>query len=377
MKIKIVGAGPAGLYFALLLKQHNPDHDITIFERDGPTDTYGWGIVFSDKTLSYLKDNDSQSFEEIIDSFETWDNVDVVHLDRKISIHGNKFSGIARVRFLNILQQRCMELGVNLVFHTNIPAIDAVQDCDLLIGADGANSIVRRHYSEHFAPTLDVRKNKYIWLGTERLFNGLTLTFRQNEHGVFAAHSYKFNKKHSTFIVECVGNTWEKAALNNMSEPEICAYLEKVFEKDLQGHPLLTNNFVKWLNFVIVKNQRWFYKNVVLLGDALHTAHFSIGSGTKLAVEDSIALAQCFGKHKSPADALPEFERIRKPIVDQIQEAAHSSLVWFENADQKMSLDSIPFAFELMTRSHRVDHGNLKKRDPEFIAAYDSWQAHA
>jgi len=373
VKIKIVGAGPAGLYFALLMKQQNPDHDITIFERDGPNDTYGWGIVFSDKTLSYLKDNDLQSYTDITNSFETWDNVDVVHKDAKISIRGNKFSGIARVRFLGILQRRCRDLGVHLEFHTNIPDIDRVGDCDLLVGADGANSVVRRRYSEHFRPTLDQRKNKYIWLGTEHLFHGLTLTFRQNEHGVFAAHSYKFNKEHSTFIVECVGPTWDNAELGEMSEREICKYLEQVFNRDLGGHKLLTNNFVRWLNFVIVKNERWFHRNVVLLGDALHTAHFSIGSGTKLALEDSIALARCFAEHSDPQEALPSFERSRKPIVDEYQEAAHSSLVWFENADQKMSLDPIPFAFELMTRSHRVNYENLKKRDPEFVAGYDAW----
>jgi anthraniloyl-CoA monooxygenase len=375
VKIKIVGAGPAGLYFALLMKQLDCDHDITIFERDGPDDTYGWGIVFSDKTLSYLRDNDQKSYEDITNSFETWDNVDVVHRDAKISIHGNKFSGIARVRFLNILQQRCNELGVNIVFHTNIPAIEGIKDYDLLVGADGANSVVRRHHSEHFSPKLDTRKNKYIWLGTERLFHGLTLTFRENEHGVFAAHSYKFNKKYSTFIVECVGNSWENAGLGSMSEAGICSYLAKVFARDLQGYPLLTNNFVRWLNFVIVKNDRWFFDNVVLLGDALHTAHFSIGSGTKLAVEDSIALAQCFRTYPDPSKALPEFQRVRKPIVDDLQEAAHSSLVWFENADGKMHLDPLPFAFELMTRSHRIDHDNLRKRDPEFVASYEQWQA--
>ncbi|HEY7547816.1 MAG TPA: FAD-dependent monooxygenase, partial [Blastocatellia bacterium] len=298
MKINIIGGGPAGLYFAILMKKLDPAHEITIMERDGPNDTFGWGIVFSDQTFSYLKNNDFESFNDIITTAEVWDNVDVVHRDEKVTVRGNRFSGIGRLAFLNILHKRCRELGVDLRFHSNVSDVDAVVDCDLLVGADGANSLVRRAYTDYFQPSVDLRKNKYIWLGTHHLFHGLTLTFRQSEVGLFIAHSYKFNKTTSTFIVECSEETWKQSGLDRKTEQETCEYLAEVFKKDLEGEPLLSNNFVRWLNFPLVKNARWYHDKVVLLGDALHTAHFSIGSGTKLALEDSIALAGCFKSQK-------------------------------------------------------------------------------
>lgn len=375
MRIIIIGGGPAGLYFAILMKKLDPAHQITIFERDGPHDTFGWGIVFSDRTFSYLKDNDYESYAGITGSCEIWDNVDVVHKNQKISIGGNRFSGIGRLRFLNILHQRCRELGVDVRFHTNVTDVsELVKECDLLVGADGANSLVRRTYSDYFQPSLDMRKNKYIWLGTNQLFHGLTLTFREQEAGLFIAHSYKFNKTTSTFIVECDEETWRKAGFDKKSDDETCQYLAEVFKDDLDGRPLLSNNFVKWLNFVLVRNKHWSHQNVVLLGDALHTAHFSIGSGTKLALEDAIALAKCFAAHKEVDVALSEFENVRKPIVEEYQDAAYASLLLFENAKEEMPLDPIPFAYRLMTRSNRITDEKLRKRDPQFMAAYDRWR---
>jgi len=374
MKITIIGGGPSGLYFAILMKKLDRTHEITILERDGPNDTFGWGIVFSDQTFSYLKDNDKKSFSAITRACQQWDNVDVVHKDQKVTIRGNKFSGIARLAFLNILHKRCLDLGVDLRFNTNVTDLSELPPFDLLVGADGQSSFVRGSFGQAFQPTVDLRKNRYIWVGTRQLFEGLTLIFRQHEAGLFIAHAYKFNDTASTFIVECGDDTWRNARFDWMSDPETCEYLAQVFRNDLNGQPLLSNNFVRWLNFPLVKNKNWHHNNIVLLGDALHTAHFSIGSGTKLAVEDSIALAKCFKTEKDVEAALAEFQRIRKPIVDEYQDAAYSSLLFFENAENEMRLDPIPFAYKLMTRSKKIDYEKLKQRDPEFIAAYDKWR---
>jgi anthraniloyl-CoA monooxygenase len=371
MRITVVGAGPAGLYFAILMKKADPSHEIRVFERDGADDTFGWGIVFSDQTFSYLRDNDEPTFEKIVAACETWDNVDVVHRGQKISIHGNRFSGIARIAFLKILQRRAAALGVDLQFHSNVSDSTQLPAADLLVGADGANSFVRAHHAGYFQPEVAAARNKYIWLGTPRLFHGLTLTFRPTEWGPFAAHSYKFSSSLSTFIVECGPDTWERAGFPTMGERETCERLQSIFRDDLDGAPLLTNNFVKWLNFTLVSNRRWHHDRVVLLGDALHTAHFSIGSGTKLALEDAIALSNSFRDHHTVEAALPEFERARKPIVDALQSAAVDSLRWFENWSDDAGLDPVVFAYRLMTRSGRIDREKLRQRDPAFVAAYE------
>src|SRR6266545_4054071 len=341
MKINIIGGGPAGLYFAILMKKSNPEHQITVYERNGPDDTFGWGVVFSGKTLANLRVADTETHGQITRAFAAWDNVDVVHGDTKISIHGNSFSGIARLELLKILQRRCEHLDVKLLFRTEIPDVDPLRtNCDLLLAADGVNSTARKQYSNEFIPSLDVRPNRYIWYGTNKLFHGLTLTFRENQDGVFAAHSYKFNKSTSTFIIECDQETWDQAGFSTMSDDETRGYLERVFAKD------------------------------VMIGDALHTAHFSIGSGTKLALEDAIALFECFGRTHTVTAALSEFESTRKPVIEEYQAAAYESMRWFENARQYLNLSPLELAYALMRRSGRVSYEDLEKRDPAFIAAY-------
>jgi anthraniloyl-CoA monooxygenase len=372
MKINIIGGGPAGMYFAILMKQTDSAHQITIYERNGPDDTFGWGVVFSGKTLSNLRAADEVSHAEITRSFAAWDNVNVAHRDQNISIHGNSFSGIARLRLLKILQQRCEELGIVINFRAEITDINSLRaDCDLLLGADGVNSLVRETFKESFQPNLSTRPNKYIWYGTNRLFHGLTLTFRRRQGGVFAAHSYKFDQTTSTFIVECDPQTWSNAGFARMSDQETRAYLAGVFAVDLDGQPLLSNNS-KWINFVLVKNAHWSFKNVALLGDALHTAHFSIGSGTKLAMEDAIALKQSFDSAANVYEALRRFEEVRRPVIEAYQAAAYESMVWFENASEYMHLKPLDLAYSLMTRSKRIDYETLKRRDPAFIANYEN-----
>lgn len=375
MKINIIGGGPAGLYFAILMKKSNAAHQITVYERNGPDDTFGWGVVFSGKTLTNLRAADAESHAEITRNFEAWDNVDVVHHDEKISIHGNSFSGIARLQLLKILQRRCEALGVELLFHTEVVDIESLrQTSDLLVAADGVNSTVRREYAARFKPNQDVRPNRYIWYGTNRLFHGLTLTFRENEAGVFAAHSYKFNKTTSTFIIECDQQTWDAAGFSSRDEQQTREYLERVFEADLAGEALLSNKS-NWINFLLVKNEKWRFENLVMLGDALHTAHFSIGSGTKLALEDAISLHQCFETTAQVNDALARFELTRKPVIEEYQAAAYDSMRWFENSRDYMHLSPIELAYALMTRSGRVDDEDLRKRDPQFIARYESQSA--
>ena len=373
MKINIIGGGPAGMYFAILMKKADAAHEIIIYERNGPDDTFGWGVVFSGRTLRNLREADHESHVEITRDFEAWDNVDVVHRDQKISIHGNSFSGIARIRLLKILQKRCEDLGIEIKFRTEVNDLRSLtDDCDLLVGADGVNSTVRQTLAGEFDPDLSTRPNKYIWYGTNQLFHGLTLTFRESDAGVFAAHSYKFDTMTSTFIVECDPRTWTNAQFADMSDEATRGYLEKVLVADLGGHRLLSNNS-KWTNFLLVRNTNWHFQNVVLLGDALHTAHFSIGSGTKLAMEDAIALAESF--KRKPANvggALDLFQRERRSVIDDYQAAAAESMLWFENARDYMHLEPVELAYVLMTRSGRIDFETLRRRDPNFVAAYEN-----
>jgi anthraniloyl-CoA monooxygenase len=366
MKITVIGGGPAGLYFSILVKKSFPDADITVFERNGPNDTFGWGVVFSGRTLKELEENDLPSYQRILEQFETWDNVDVVHRDEKVTIRGNHFNGISRLTMLQILEARAEELGVSVTYHSEIQELRQFNDSDIILIADGVNSLFRRQYTEHFQPTISVRSNKYIWYGTTKLFHGLTLTFRENEHGIFAAHSYKFSKTHSTFVVECDEATWRSAGLDSMNEEQYTAYIEKVFAKDLEGHSLLSNRSV-WINFQLIKCAHWVHENMVIVGDAAHTAHFSIGSGTKMALEDVIALADELKKEKHIPTALVNYEQNRRPVVEDLQAAAQQSLVLFENLGDVIDLSPLEMAYRMMTRSGKIDDERIKRRDPEFM----------
>lgn len=370
MRIVIVGGGPAGLYFALLMKLADRRHEVTLLERNPRGATFGWGVVFSEQTLSYLAEPDPPTFEVLDALLARWDNVDIVHRGAKVTIRGNRFSGIARLALLEVLQRRCEEVGVDLRFEQPVEDVDALPAADLLVGADGVRSVVRERHREAFEPSFDVRPNQYIWLGTPRLFHGLTLTFRTSDAGLFIAHSYKYGPDRSTFIVECAPEVWQRARLDDRSEGEGIAYLERVFADDLEGQPLLSNAS-RWINFWTLRTRRWSHGRTVLLGDALHTAHFSIGSGTKLALEDAIALARALGEEESLARALAAFEAARRPIVERYQTAADASAEWFEGAAADLHHDPLAFAYRAMTRSEKVDHENLRRRDPEFVAAYE------
>ncbi|NUN47632.1 MAG: FAD-dependent monooxygenase [Candidatus Brocadiae bacterium] len=374
MNILVIGGGPAGLYFSLLAKKKHPDWAVRVVERNAPDATFGWGVVFNDKTQNYLRDTDEPTWRDMTAAYQTWDNVDVVHRDTRISIRGNRFSGIQRLAMLQILQKHCAAAGVVLEFGRELIDPGDWKGYDLVVVADGVNSSTRRTLAAHFQPDIQVRPNKYIWYGTRTLFHGLTLTFRPNEHGLWIAHSYKFNADTSTFIVECDPVTWAAAGMDRKEEPAARAYLEQVFAKDLRGAPLLSNKSA-WINFQRIRNAHWTHGNMVLIGDALHTAHFSIGSGTRLALEDAIALFGALETRGSVPAGLAAFEAERRPKADDLQAAAQVSMEWFENAGKDMGLHPMELAWVLMTRSGKIDRENLARRDPAFVAAYEAWKA--
>lgn len=370
MRVNIVGGGPAGLYLAILMKAKDASHEITVYERTPADVTWGWGVVFSSKTLDYLSSSDPVVHEKLQGQLNKWTDVVIPYKGEEIRVRGNPFSAIARIDILKTLQERCIELGVEMHFGHDIEDVSSLRDCDLLVGADGINSLVRETYKEHFRPVIELCPNKFIWLGTRHLFTGLTMGFVESEFGPFACHAYRFNETTSTFIPECTEETWRNAGLDKATESESLEILGKVFERELHGQPLLSNHSA-WINFRRVKNTHWHYENVVLLGDALHTAHFSIGSGTKLAMEDSIVLADLIAEGRSVADTLEKFELERRPAVDKIQRAAETSRIWFENMGDKMGQDPYLFAYDCMTRSGRVDMDLLREQDPEFVANYE------
>lgn len=384
MRVNCIGGGPAGLYFSILAKRRCPDWNVTVVERNKPHDTFGWGVVFSDATLDNLRAADEPTHGQITSSFAHWDDIDIHFKGRTITSSGHGFSGIARKKLLNILQDRAVELGVDLRFENDVADVAAYRDCDLLVGSDGINSRVRVAYAGAFEPHLDRRLCRFVWLGTTMPLDAFTFIFEQTEHGWFAVHAYRFDENTSTFIVECREETWLAHGLDQAGTQETIAFCERLFAPYLNGHRLMANTAHlrgrDWINFVRVGNERWVHENVVLLGDAAHTAHFSVGSGTKLALEDAIALADALERNGDLGAALRGYEGARKIEVLKLQNAARNSTEWFENVARYATLPPEQFAYSLLTRSQRIGHENLRLRDTTYVERIEGWfsaQAHA
>jgi anthraniloyl-CoA monooxygenase len=379
MKVVCIGGGPAGLYFSILMKKADPRHDILVLERNRPDDTFGWGVVFSDATLTQFQQADAQSHAQILRDFHHWDNIDVFYKGRRITSGGHGFCGIGRKRLLNILQARAAELGVEQRFEQEVADPDAYADADLIVAADGVNSVTRRKYAQVFQPDIDVRKCRYIWLGTHRRLDAFTFAFQETEWGWFTLHAYRFDADTSTFIVETPEETWLAAGLDKMDQAQSIAFCERLFADLLEGRPLMSNarhlRGSAWLKFNRVLCKQWHHRNIVLIGDAAHTAHFSIGSGTKLAMEDAIALANALQREPDVARALPAYQQEREVEALRLQSAARNRMEWFENVARYAHLDAIQFSYTLLTGSQRLGHENLRLRDSRYVERVEKWMA--
>jgi anthraniloyl-CoA monooxygenase len=373
VRIVCIGGGPAGLYFGILMKKADPRHEILVIERNRADDTFGFGVVFSDQTLENLQAADRESYEEITRSFAHWDDIDIHYRGQVLTSTGHGFSGLSRKALLGILARRAASLDVELRFESEVSDLDALRaNADLVLASDGVNSFVRTKLAEHFRPLVRMGTNRFVWLGTTFPFRAFTFYFKENEHGLFRVHAYRYDREHSTFIVECTDETFARTGLAEADEDRTIAYCEKLFADELRGHRLIKNRSL-WRRFPTVHNERWRHENVVLIGDAAHTAHFSIGSGTKLAMEDSISLARSLARERDFARAIDAYEAERRPVLASTQRAAEVSLAWFENTERYMNLEPLQFAFSLLTRSLRVTHDNLKVRDPAFVERVERW----
>ena len=390
MNILCIGGGPAGLYFGLLMKQQDPAHRVVVVERNRPYDTFGWGVVFSDATLENMRAADATTAQQIGDAFNHWDDIEVFFKGRSVRSTGHGFCGIGRKHLLNILQDRCQAVGVELVFETEVTdeqALAQQYQADLVIASDGLNSRIRTRYASTYQPDIDTRHCRFVWLGTHKTFEAFTFAFEQTEHGWFQAHAYKFDADTSTFIVETPEPVWKAHGLDEMSPQDGIAFCERLFGKYLDGQPLISNaahlrGSAQWIRFPRVICKTWVHWQdlpqgrrvpVVLMGDAAHTAHFSIGSGTKLAFEDAIDLCHAFADGGSLAQVLDSYEARRSVEVLKIQNAARNSTEWFENVDRYTGMDIEQFSYSLLTRSQRISHENLRLRDPAWIEGYERW----
>jgi len=366
MRALIAGAGPAGLYLAYLMKRQLPEWELRVVEQNPRDSTFGFGVVFSDRALEFLRADDPQTYERITPAMETWTDITVVHRGTPVVIDGIGFSAIGRLKFLQLLQKQLETAGILPLFNQTISPGQDLNEFDLVVAADGANSTIRS--TAEFGTTVAPLSNKFAWFGTTRVFDTLTQTFVQNEHGTFNAHHYRHSPSMSTFVFECDGTTWAKAGFERMGEAGTIAYGEKLFADTLQGHKLVSNRSI-WRNFPKVRNARWSVGNRVLIGDAQRTAHFSIGSGTRLAMEDAIALAKALAEFRSDVPAaLASFEAARRPIVEKLVAAADASADWYERFPDHMRLAPRDFAWSYIQRSGRIDPEKLRQIAPKFVA---------
>jgi anthraniloyl-CoA monooxygenase len=374
VRVACIGGGPAGLFLALLLRKSDPGHEVTVYERNRLDDTFGFGVVFSDATEEALASGDRAVTEAMAAQCHRWDDIEIHYRDTVLTSTGHGFSGLSRKTLLRILSDRCREEGVRLCLEREVMDFEGLRDHDLVVAADGVNSPVREHYREAFKPTVDTRPNRFVWLGTDKPFPAFTFYFKRDTHGLWRVHAYQYEPGRSTFIVEAPEATWRAAGMDRADEDETLRFCERLFAEELAGHRLLSNRSI-WRSFPTIRNERWHHGNVVLIGDAAHTAHFSVGSGTKLAMEDAIALAGLLRSSAAIPTVLAAYEEVRRPAVESLQRAAQASLQWFEDTERYMDLEPIQFAFTLLTRSLRVTHQNLKVRDPAFMLRVDRWFA--
>jgi anthraniloyl-CoA monooxygenase len=376
VNVAIVGAGPAGLYLAILLKRDDPRHRVTIYERNRLDDTFGFGVVFSDETLDNVGEADPETNQAMAAAASRWEDIEIHYRGRVLRSTGHHFSGLERKRLLQLLAERARALGVEIHPQQEIRDLTdcGLPEADLVVAADGAASAIRERLGERFEPRLDWRRNRFVWLGTTRPFPAFTFYFKDSPAGLWRTHAYQYAPGQSTFIVEAREETWAASGLSENDEGGTVAYLERLFAAELEGHRLLANRSI-WRRFPTVRNARWHWKNVVLLGDAAHTAHFSVGSGTKLAMEDAIALAAALRTEGNVSAALAAYEAARRPQVESLQRAAQASLEWFESAERYHDTEPLQFAFNLLTRSLRITHDNLRLRDPALVAQVDRWFA--
>jgi anthraniloyl-CoA monooxygenase len=384
MKIAVLGGGPAGLYFSILARKAKPDAEITVVERNRPTDTFGWGIVFSDKTMSGFRDADPETHAAITREFRHWDDIDVFFKGQRFTSGGHGFAGIARIKLLEILQRRARDLGVSLVFETEIRDIESyAARYDLVVGADGVSSVTRRARVDVFKPNIQQRHNRFIWLGTTKRLDAFTFDVRETPYGWFVLHAYRFDESWSTCIVETPEANWRRAGLDSCDTDESVAFCQSLFADRLDGHPLVSNarhlrGSAVWLNFQRVLCEKWYDRNIVLIGDAAHTAHFSIGSGTKLAMEDAMALSRAVAdadREGGITHALARYQSERETEALKLQSAARNRMEWFEHIERYVHLEPEQFAYALLTGSQRVGHANLKLRDPSYVDRTERWFA--